>query len=173
MNTIQSFQQSDPGPLASAPVGQTQGAHRATGVCPTGGTGKVKIAISAPDPEVPVNMPRRRFTAAFKLRVLQKADLCQPGQIGALLRREGLYSSHLTTWRRQREGGILNSLVPKKRGRKSKPEDPSAGHVAQLEKQIQRLQHQLQKARIIIEAQKKISEILGIDQILDDSEDLR
>ena len=78
--------------------------------------------INVPDPEVPEKKTRRKFTAAFKLRILQQADQCaQPGEIGALLRREGLYSSHLTTWRRQREDGILQSLKPKKRGRKKNP----------------------------------------------------
>ncbi|MGA6925163.1 MAG: IS3 family transposase [Desulfosarcina sp.] len=109
-----------------------------------------------PDPEVPEKISRRKFTAAYKLRVLQKAEQClQPGDIGVLLRREGLYSSHLTSWRRQRENGILQGLKPKKRGRKAKPEDPSAERMAQLEKENQRLKNRLRKAEIIIEAQKK------------------
>lgn len=125
-----------------------------------------------PDPEVPEKISRRKFTAAYKLRVLQKAEQClQPGDIGVLLRREGLYSSHLTSWRRQRENGILQGLKPKKRGRKAKPEDPSAERMAQLEKENQRLKNRLRKAEIIIEAQKKISEILDIEQNLENSED--
>jgi len=81
-----------------------------------------------------------------------------------LLRREGLYSSHLSTWRRQREEGLLQGLAPKKRGRKKMPIDPSAARIAQLEKETQRLKQQLRRAEIIIDAQKKISEILGIGQ---------
>jgi len=106
------------------------------------------------------------------LRILQEADKCEaPGEIGALLRREGLYSSHLTTWRRYRREGILQGVRPKKRGRKPKPKNPLADRVAQLEKQNRRLQQKLKKAELIIEAQKKMSEILGIDQDLDESEE--
>ena len=102
--------------------------------------------------------------------MLHEAEQClQPGEIGVLLRREGLYSSHLTTWRRQREEGVLQALKPKKRGRKEKLKDPSAERIAQLEKENQRLKSRLRKAEIIIEAQKKISEILGIEQNLEDS----
>jgi transposase-like protein len=114
---------------------------------------------------VPEKKTRRRFTAAYKLRILEEADQCnQPGGIGALLRREGLYSSNLTAWRRQRDQGALQGLNPKKRGRKAIPEDPSAERISKLERENQRLKNQLRKAEIIIEAQKKISEILGIDQ---------
>jgi transposase-like protein len=125
--------------------------------------------INVPDPEVPEKKTRRKFTAAYKLRMLNEAEQClQPGAIGALLRREGLYSSHLSTWRRQREEGVLQALNPRKRGRKEKPKDPSGEHIAQLEKENQRLKSRLRKAEIIIEAQKKISEILGIEQNLED-----
>ena len=128
--------------------------------------------VNIPDPEVPEKSKRRKFTAAYKLRMLQEAQQCtQPGEIGALLRREGLYSSHLTTWRQQRERGILQGLNPKKRGRKAKPHDPSAGRIVQLEKENQRLKNRLRKAEIIIEAQKKISEILGIEQNLEAIDD--
>jgi len=174
MTMLQPFQQSESIPLASTPVGQAQGARRATGACPTGGAASSHHLVSSPDPEVAESMQRRRFTAAFKLRVLQEADLCvQPGQIGALLRREGLYSSHLSTWRRQRSQGILSGLDPRKRGRKPHPDDPSAKRMVQLEKENQRLRNQLRKAEIIIEAQKKIAEILGIDQNLENSEERR
>jgi hypothetical protein len=105
------------------------------------------------------------------MRVLQQADLCtEPGQIGELLRKQGLYSSHLTLWRRQRDQGILNGLTPAKRGRKAKTQNPLAKRVAELERETQRLQNKLKQARIIIEAQKKISEILGIEQNLEDLE---
>ena len=120
---------------------------------------------------MPETTTRRKFTAAYKLRMLNEAEQClQPGAIGALLRREGLYSSHLSTWRRQREEGVLQALNPRKRGRKEKPKDPSGEHIAQLEKENQRLKSRLRKAEIIIEAQKKISEILGIEQNLEDIE---
>ena len=135
------------------------------------GTPEAERPISSPDPEVPENKPRRRFTAAYKLRVLHLAEQCsQPGEIGALLRHEALYSSHLTTWRRQRQEGSLQGLSPKKRGRKAKPVDPSAERLARLEKENLRLKLNLRKAEIIIEAQKKISEILGIDQNLENSQ---
>jgi transposase-like protein len=123
------------------------------------------MPVAAADPEVPEKKPRRRFTAAYKLRILQEADQCEePGQIGVLLRKEGLYSSHLSTWRRQREEGSLQGLTAQKRGRRAQPRNPSAERIDQLEKENLRLKQQLRKAEIIIEAQKKISEILGIDQ---------
>ncbi len=114
-----------------------------------------------PDPEVVPKAKRRTFTAAYKLWVLEEADKCrqQPGQIGALLRREGLYSSHLTTWGRQREAGQMDGLKPRKRGRKR---DEEAAEMNQLRRENQRLTRQLEQAELIIEAQKKLSEILGI-----------
>lgn len=120
-----------------------------------------------PDPEVSSEpKPRRRFTAAYKLRILQKADACtEPGQIGALLRREGIYSSNLTNWRKQREKGILDSLAPKKRGRKQMEKNPLSDAVAKLQKENQRLKDKLNKAEMIIEVQKKISEILGLSPL--------
>jgi transposase len=95
----------------------------------------------------------------------------QPGQMGALLRREGLYSSNLTTWRQQRKKGILQAMTPKKRGRKLKQPNPLAKRVAQLEKENRRLQQKLKKADLVIEAQKKMSEILGIAQNLGESDE--
>ena len=150
--------------------GTMEGAHRATGIVPLAGA-SAHLANSAPDPEVPEKKPRRKFTAKYKLRILDEADACtQPGQIGALLRREGLYSSNLTTWRNQKAEGLLQAMTPKKRGRKRKPKNPLAERVAHLEKENRRLQDKLKKAETIIEVQKKISEILGINQNPDDSE---
>jgi len=150
--------------------GTMEGARRATGIVPLAGA-SAHLVNSAPDPEVPEKKPRRKFTAKYKLRVLAEADACiQPGQMGALLRREGLYSSNLTTWRKQRAQGILQAMSPKKRGRKLKQKNPLAERVAQLEKENRRLQDKLKKAETIIEVQKKISEILGINQNPDDSE---
>ena len=144
---------------------------RATGVVPMAGA-SAHLVSSNPDPEVPEKRPRRKFTAKYKLRILAEADVCtQPGQMGALLRREGLYSSNLTTWRQQREKGILQAMAPKKRGRKQKVKNPLVKKVAQLEKENRRLQQKLKKADLIIEAQKKMSEILGIAHNLDDSDE--
>jgi len=114
-----------------------------------------------PDPEVLPKAKRRTFTASYKRWVLAEADKCreQPGQIGALLRREGLYSSHLTTWNRQREAGQMAGLKPQKRGRKHNEE---AAEMSQLRHENKRLTRQLEQAELIIEAQKKLSEILGI-----------
>jgi transposase len=115
-----------------------------------------------PDPEVPEKPLRRRFNAEYKLRILKEADAChaQGGEIGALLRREGLYSSHLVTWRRQREEGSLEALQAKKRGRKEK--DPKAREMEALQKENRQLKDRLEKANIIIEFQKKVADILGI-----------
>jgi transposase-like protein len=111
-------------------------------------------------PEKPV---RRRFTAEYKLRILQEADRCdQSGQLGALLRREGLYSSHLGTWRRQRDAGTLAGLAPKRRGRKASPDTPLVAENERLKRENQRLAAKLRQAETIIEVQKKLSEILGI-----------
>ena len=118
---------------------------------------------SGPDPEVPEKATRRRFTAEYKLRLLREADGCvEPGALGALLRREGLYSSHLTTWRRQRERGALEALTPKKRGRPASPAHPLVRRIAELERDTARLQERLRQAEVIIAAQKKLSEILGL-----------
>ena len=115
------------------------------------------------DPEVPEKASRRRFTAAYKLQMLEEADRCtKPGQLGELLRREGLYSSHLTTWRRQRDAGALGALEPKRRGRKPKAQDPSAKELQRLRRENQRLTERLRQAEVIIEVQKKVSEMLGI-----------
>jgi len=139
-------------------------------VAPMDGDGD-SFDSSPPDPEVPEKMLRRKFTAKYKLQILAEADTCtQPGQLGALLRREGLYSSSLTTWRRQRKKGILKAMTPKKRGRKQKKKNPLAKQVVQLEKDNRRLQQKLKQAELIIEAQKKMSEILGIAQDLDESD---
>jgi transposase-like protein len=131
-------------------------------------------ASTLPDPEVPEKKPRRKHTAKYKLRILAEADACtQPGEIGMLLRSEGLYSSNLTAWRRQREKGLLQAMTPRKRGRKEKQKNPLAQHVAQLENENRRLQLKLKKAELIIEAQKKMAEILGIAQDLNESDEIK
>ena len=130
----------------------------------TAGTSQTAPSLlTVPDPEVLERPVRRRFTAAYKLRILQEVDtLTEPGQIGALLRREGLYSSHLTTWRRQRDTGALEALKPRKRGRKARRQDPLLQENDQLRRTNERLLHKLKQAETIIEFQKKISELLGI-----------
>lgn len=170
METIQ-LTSKDSNQVQVSAMGATEGARRATEVAPMAG-GRDPFDSSPPDPEVPEKMPRRKFTAKYKLQILAEADACtQPGQLGALLRREGLYSSSLTTWRRQREKGILKAMTPKKRGSKRKENNPLAKQVAQLEKKNRRLQQKLKQAELIIEAQKKMSEILGIAQDLDESDE--
>ena len=120
------------------------------------------VMSQAPDPEVVEKAKRRKFSAAYKLQVLREADRCDVGELGALLRREGLYSSHLSTWRRQRQAGELEGLSPKPRGVKPKAVDPALKRVAELERENQRLQQQLKQAQTIIEMQKKLSDLLGI-----------
>jgi transposase-like protein len=111
---------------------------------------------AVPDPEVPARRARRRFTTAYKLEILRKADACtRSGELGALLRKEGLYSSHVVTWRRQRAHG----LTPKTRGRKKTAVDP---RVKKLEQENRRLTSRLQRADTIIAFQKKVAELLGI-----------
>jgi transposase-like protein len=128
--------------------------------------------MSPPDPEVPEKKLRRKFTAKYKLHILAEAEACrETGQIGALLRREGLYSSYLNTWRRQKENGTLQALSPKKRGRKAKEKNPLIQKVSQLERENERLKQKLKKAEIIIDVQKKISQILGISQNLSEEEE--
>jgi len=151
--------------------GGTEGARRATGVTPSAGRTEEPTMMSPPEPEVPEKKPRRKFTAQYKLHILEEAEACAgTGQIGALLRREGLYYSNLTTWKRQKEEGLLEALSPKKRGRKVKQKDPLSQRVTQLERENERLRKKLKQAETIIDVQKKISEILGISQNLPEQE---
>jgi transposase len=115
------------------------------------------------DPEVSERPVRRRFSAEYKLQILRQADACtEPGQLGELLRREGLYSSHLSTWRTGRERGTLDALTPKKRGRKPRDNDPLIEENRRLERVNKRLVERLRQAEVIIDVQKKVAEILGI-----------
>jgi len=115
-----------------------------------------------PDPEVVPDAKRRTFTAEYKLRILAEADAAaaQPGAIGALLRREGLYSSLLATWRRERQTGILKGLTPHKRGPKSK-RNPQEEEMQKLRRENRRLTEELRKAAIVIDVQKKVGALLG------------
>ena len=135
-------------------AGETEGARRATGVSPAG------AAPGVADPAVDEKPQRRRFTAEYKLRILKEADACkQPGEIGALLRREGLYASHLSVWRRQRDRIARVGLSARKRGPKARLVDP---RVKQLERENAKLKLRLEKAEYIIGFQKKVAEMLGI-----------
>ncbi len=122
-----------------------------------------------PEPEVVPKAVRRSFSAAYKLRIVEEADQCtERGQIGALLRREGLYSSQLATWRRLRDEGGLQALAPKRRGRKAS-QDAREVEIAALRRENERLHKQLQQAELIIGAQKKLA--AALEQTLSDSED--
>ena len=115
-----------------------------------------------PDPEIVADAKRRTFTAEYKQRILAEADAAaaQPGGIGALLRREGLYSSHLVTWRRERQAGVLKGLTPHKRGPKSR-RNAQEEEMQKLRRENLRLTEQLRKAEIVIDVQKKVGALLG------------
>ncbi len=123
---------------------------------------EVGAAVVVPEVEVTEKAARRRFSAEYKRRILKEADACGAGEIGALLRREGLYSSHLTLWRAARERGEIAGLAPKKRGPKVAPPDPRDRKIAELERETRRLQARLERAEALVDLQKKVSAILGI-----------
>ena len=126
--------------------------------------------VSPPDPEVPEKPVRRRFTAEYKLRILKEADRCKKyGELGELLRREGLYSSQLSTWRKQCEEGTLSALSAKKRGRKAKKKETKSRREKELERETRRLRRRLEKVELMLEIQKKTSELLGIPLNSDES----
>ena len=117
---------------------------------------------AANSPEVLEKPKRRTFDAAYRLRIVEEADRCsEPGQVGELLRREGLYSSYLTKWRRQRDEGALEALGSKKRGRKPKPRDSATEELERIRREREELAERLRQAEAIIEVQKKVSELLG------------
>lgn len=116
----------------------------------------------AEDVEVSATARRRQFTAKYKQEILQRVDACkQPGEIGALLRSEGLYSSHLVTWRKARERGELAGLTPKKRGRKPAPADPRDREILELQRQVTKLTARAERAEALVEVQKKLAQLLG------------
>jgi transposase-like protein len=146
-----------PRPEDQSPVGEPERRVDERSEAPRIGgssTGERDTAAVGPDPEVSARHVRRRFTTAYKLEILRKADACRPGELGALLRREGLYSSHLITWRRQREQG----LRPKKRGRKATTSDPRVKTLERektaLTTENRRLARRLERAETIIAFQK-------------------
>jgi transposase len=160
-------------PLAVLPVAERSGAERSEAQR-SGETGKTSPAPAGPprlDAEVPDKPKRRSFTADYKKRILSEADAAaEPGAIGALLRREGLYSSHLTTWRQERAAGI-DQAFSKKRGPKVR-RNAMAEENDKLRRQNERLTEKLRKAELIIEVQKKVAALLGNTMPEIDPEDL-
>jgi transposase len=114
-----------------------------------------------PDPQVATKATRRQFTSEFKLQVLREADQCGPGELGALLRRHGLYSSHLSVWRRERDLGAHDRLS-KKRGRKPAERNPLSPRLAELKRENRRLQGKLKRAELIIDIQKNVRRTRGV-----------
>ena len=126
----------------------------------------MEMALSDRGSEVEVlaKAKRRRFTLEYKRRILREADRCRHrGELGALLRREGLYSSSLSMWRAARERGELGGQGSRRRGPRAKPADPGAKRIAELERENRRLQKRAERAEALVEVQKKLSELLGLD----------
>ena len=122
------------------------------------------FAMETHDTEVPAKARRRRFTAEYKQKILREAEHCRKsGEIGALLRREGLYSSHLTAWRAARASGERAGLEAKRRGTKPRVRDGQAERVAELERDVTRWQRRAERAEFLVELQKKVAAILGIE----------
>jgi transposase len=142
-----------PDPAAS------QGARRAT----EDAAGATRPAASiSDDMEVVGRAKRRVFTNADKRRILTAADRCsQPGELGAMLRREGVYSSSLSTWRRQREASDMAALAPQQRGPKVDPNRAETLHIAQLTREVDRLKRRLENAMLVIDVQKKLAALMG------------
>ena len=133
---------------------QAEGASRAEGA--------KEPSPARPDPEVPERPERRKFTAEYKLRILAEADACETHrEVGALLRREGLYSSHLSRWRSRQRAGALGALTPRKRGPEPDQVVPFKKRIADLESENERLRKKLTQAETIIDVQKKVSGLLG------------
>jgi transposase len=145
---------------ASSDPGASQGARRATEDAPGSAPSQLP---SGSNSEVVPRARRRVFTNADKRRILQAADLCtKPGEVGALMRREGVYSSSLSTWRRQREVADLAALAPQKRGPKIDPARVDAQQIVQLTRERDKLRVELDKAQLVIEVQKKVLALLDL-----------
>ena len=128
----------------------------------------VEMPAGAPETEVVAKAQRRRFSAEYKRRIVKEADRClRPGEIGALLRREGLYASALTAWRAARERGALAGLAPKRRGPWAKRVDPRDRTIAAQERELAQWKARAQRAEALVEIQKKFSEMVGVP-LLDD-----
>ena len=153
-------------------AGETEGARRASGVSPAARPRGV-VGPRPVDPEVRPQAERRRYSSSYKLKIVQQAELCKdPGEVGALLRREGLYASHLCKWRKLYKKGALEGLGAP-RGRKPDPETATRQRLRELEKENQHLRGKLRQAEAIIEVQKKVSEILGIQLAPNDDSEKR
>ena len=142
----------------SSSIGEeTEGARRATGVS------SPRLELSLPNPEVVAKKARRRFTKSYKLNILEKADKCSDvGDLGALLRREGLYSSQLSLWRTQRRDGFFKEIERRGRPGLSENERTQRQRIIELEKRVQSLEGDLEKASAIIDIQKKLCDLLGL-----------
>ena len=142
--------------LVDHALGETEGARRANGVFPSG------APAAQPKTEVTAKAQRRRFTAEYKRRIVREADRCTKlGEIGALLRREGLYSSQLTNWRGARDRGELEGLAPKRRGPKAPAPDPRDRKIVEQAGEIVRWQKRAERAEALVELQKKVAALLG------------
>lgn len=120
--------------------------------------------VQPQETEVVAKAKRRSFTAKYKRKIVREADACkEPGEVGALLRREGLYSSHLTTWRRELEQRELAALAPKKRGPKTPAVDPREQELTALRQENATLRARAERAELLVEIQKKVSMILGVE----------
>jgi transposase-like protein len=143
-------------------AGETERARRTSGGYPAGGAPQVPQPARAPEIEVVAKAERRRFTAEYKRRIVREADRCtKPGDIGALLRREGLYASLLTTWRAARDRGELAGLSPRPRGPKVTPPDPREKQIAELEREVARQRKRAERAEALVDVQKKLAVLLG------------
>jgi transposase len=141
---------------SGGPRSPAEGARRASGA------GDHQPFDSPPDPEVPEKPKRRTFTNEYKRKIVAEAEACtEPGQIGALLRREGIYSSNLSKWRQQQRSGALDGSTPPRRGPEPDPTVPFKKRVAALERENEKLRGELAKAKTIIDVQKKVSCLLG------------
>jgi transposase-like protein len=125
--------------------------------------------VENPETEVLAKAKRRRFTAEYKRRILKQAEACrEPGEIGALLRKEGLYSSHLVVWRRARDRGELAGLTPKKRGPPPRNRDDRDRVIAEQQREIKRLQNRSERAEALVDLQKKLATVLGLSVVEND-----
>ena len=141
---------------------RTEGARRATGVFSGEDASARPSATAAPETEVVAQAQRRRFTAQYKQQIVRAADRCTKlGEIGALLRREGLYSSQLTNWRGARDRGELAGLAPKRRGPKATVADPRDRKIIEQDREIVRWKHRAERAEALVEVQKKVAALLG------------
>ena len=141
---------------------RTEGARRATGVFSGEEASGRPLGVTAPDTEVVAKARRRRFTAQYKQQIVREADRCTHlGAIGALLRREGLYSSQLTNWRGARDRGELEGLAPKPRGPKAAAVDPRDRKIVEQDREIVRWKHRAERAEALVEVQKKVAALLG------------